>query len=86
MNNSHAEAIRQAAARWLARGEEHFRNDQEMLDAYETDHYQLMSIAQMIDDNAEIRVIRQAILNLDTILRDEIPEETYYAFTEVYIR
>jgi hypothetical protein len=47
-------------------------------------HYQLIRIAEMIENNAHVNDIKRVIQSLDIALSDKIPDDTYYAFTEVY--
>jgi hypothetical protein len=39
-----------------------------------------MSIAQMIEDSADKNAITRAMWRLDTAVRDEIPDEVFWAF------
>lgn len=48
----------------------------------EQDYEDLMSIAGMIDNNEDPKKIAKAMWQLDTAVRDEIPDEVYYAFNE----
>jgi hypothetical protein len=44
------------------------------------DYDALMSIAQMIEDSADKNAITRAMWRLDTAVRDEIPDEVFWAF------
>ena len=44
------------------------------------DYDDLMSIAQMIEDSADKNAITRAMWRLDTAVRDEIPDEVFWAF------
>jgi len=49
------------------------------------DYEDLMSIAVMIENCEEAKKIARAMHQLDTAVRDVIPDEPYYYFTELYV-
>lgn len=46
------------------------------------DYEDLMSIANMIESNETDSQIQMAMWKLDTLVRDEIPDDVYYAFNK----
>ena len=56
--------------------------DPETAGVIKQDYEDLMSIAGMIDNNEDPEKIAKAMWRLDTLVRDEIPDEVYYAFNK----
>jgi uncharacterized protein YfkK (UPF0435 family) len=48
----------------------------------QSDYEDLMSIANMIENNEDGKAIAKAMWKLDTAVRDEIPDEVYYHFNK----
>lgn len=48
----------------------------------QSDYEDLMSIAGMIESNETDSQIQLAMWKLDTLVRDEIPDDVYYAFNK----
>ena len=46
----------------------------------ERDYEDLMSIAQLIEDHASAKIIQKAMWQLDTAVRDEIPDKVFWTF------
>lgn len=56
--------------------------DPEVERVVKSDYEDLMSIAGMIENNEAEKSIMRAMWKLDTAVRDEIPDEVYYAFNK----
>lgn len=80
MNLNHPSAIklRDVATKYRDKLYNNFKNDKDMLKCAEQDYIDLMSIAIMIEENEfNNKAIAKAIRNLDTIVRDTIPDDIY---------
>ena len=53
-----------------------------MLKCGKSDHDNLMKVAKMIEDNKDSKEIANAMYSLDTAVRELIPDQVYYAYTE----
>jgi hypothetical protein len=51
-------------------------------DFVQRDYEDLISIANLIQSDAPRNVVAQAMRRLDTCVRDEIPDNVYYAFQD----
>jgi hypothetical protein len=51
-------------------------------DFVQRDYEDLISIANLIQSDAPRDVVAQAMRHLDTCVRDEIPDNVYYAFQD----
>ena len=78
MKNTLAKKLAAAANAYRNRDTE----DPEVVRVVESDYEDLMSIAGMIENNETDSQIQVAMWNLDTAVRDEIPDEVYYAFNK----
>lgn len=47
---------------------------------YQKDFEDLTSIANMIENNEDAKAIQKAMWNLDTAVRDVIPNKVYYTY------
>ena len=80
MNLNHPSAIKlhKIATKYRSNLYKRFKNDKDMLKVAEQDYIDLMSIAIMIEENEfNNKAIARAIGNLDTIVRDTIPDNIY---------
>lgn len=84
MKNEHAISIKKAADKYNEWHKSAFANDAEMLKSGKNDYEDLLSIAGMIENNEEAKKIAKAMWELDTAVRDVIPDSAYYAFTEIF--
>lgn len=82
MKNQHAITIKKAAKKYLAWHNDAFKDDREMLKCGKNDYNDLISIAGMIENGEDKKKIATAMWNLDTAVRDVIPDSAYYAFTQ----
>lgn len=76
MKNVLAKQLAEAAKNYRARNTE----DPQVQRILQSDYEDLMSIAGMIENNETDSQIQVAMWNLDTAVRDEIPDDVYYAF------
>ena len=51
-------------------------------DFVQRDYEDLISIANLIQSDAPRNVVAKAMRNLDTCVRDQIPDNVYYAFQD----
>ena len=85
MNLTHPYALKlkEVADKYLAWNNKSFSNDAKMLKGGEKDYEDLTSIALMIEqDEFNIIPIRRAIRNLDTFIRDYIPDNIYERYCD----
>ena len=76
MKNVLAAKLAEAAKSYKSRNPE----DPEVQRVVQSDYEDLMSIAGMIENNETPKSIMHAMWNLDTAVRDEIPDDVYYAY------
>lgn len=77
MINKHAHALAVAATKYF----DHERNaDSESMTYIKQDYEDLMSIAQMIENDEKPEAIAKAMWKLDTLVRDVIPNSVYYTY------
>lgn len=81
LTNKSAKALAVAALKWLNGHHNIWPTDQEMLKAGTSDYLDLMEIVNMIEAGAEKKAIAKAMWALDTIVRDQIPNKVYNAYT-----
>ena len=78
LNHPNALKLKAVADKYLAWNQESFPGDAKMLACGEKDHADLMSIALMIEsDEFNNKAIGKSINNLDTFIRDYIPNNIY---------
>jgi hypothetical protein len=78
LEHPNALKLKAVADKYLAWNKESFPNDAKMLECGEKDYADLMSIALMIEsDEFNNKAIGKAINNLDTFVRDYIPDNIY---------
>jgi hypothetical protein len=83
LEHPNALKLKAVADKYLAWNQESFSGDAKMLACGEKDHADLMSIALMIEsDEFNTIPIRKAIRNLDTFIRDYIPDNIYEIYCE----
>jgi len=85
MNFKHHNALKLKAVadKYLAWNQENFSGDAKMLACADKDYADLMSIALMIEsDEFNTIAIRRAIRNLDTFVREYIPDNIYDLYCE----
>jgi hypothetical protein len=83
LNHPNAIKLRNVATKYRSNLYKQFKSDKNMLKVAEQDYIDLMSIAIMIEENEfNNKAIARAIGNLDTIVRDTIPDNIY----ELYCR
>lgn len=73
-------ALKLVAAAEKYRSQNHYLEDAKQV--VQSDYEDLMSIAGMIESNETDSQIQLAMWNLDTLVRDEIPDDVYYAFNK----
>lgn len=76
-----AHAIDQAARNWL-KGAYEDPDDKELLDLYKADAKELRAIAKLLRQGKEEKAAEK-VMDLDTIVRDEIPSDVYDALVNV---
>jgi len=70
--------LKEVADKYLAWNRKSFPDDAEMLKCGDKDHANFMNIAQMIEKNEfNNKAIGRAISDLDTFVRDYIPNDIY---------
>ena len=70
--------LKEVADKYLAWNRKSFPDDAMMLEGGEKDHADFMNIAQMIEGNEfNTKLIGRAISDLDTFVRDYIPDDIY---------
>lgn len=79
MKNKLALQVANAAEKYRATAE---RVSPETEKIAQQDYEDLMSIAGMIESNETDSQIQLAMWKLDTLVRDEIPDDVYYAFNK----
>ena len=78
LNHPNALKLKEAANKYLAWNNKSFPNDAKMIQVGEKDHEDLISIALLIEqDEFNNKAIGKAIRNLDTFIRDYIPDNIY---------
>lgn len=78
LTNPSALKLKEVADKYLAWNRKSFPDDVKMLECGDKDHANFMSIALMIEDNEfKTKVIGRAISDLDTFVRDYIPNDIY---------
>jgi len=82
MQNEHAIKLAEAADKYIAYCKKHFSNDKNMMECVVSDYEDLMSIAARIELNEDKKKIAKAMWDLDTAVRDIIPNKVYKAYTE----
>lgn len=85
MNFKHHNALKLKAVadKYLACNQESFSGDAKMLTVGEKDYADFMNIALMIEqDEFNTIPIRRAIRNLDTFIREYIPDNIYDLYCE----
>jgi hypothetical protein len=80
MKNNLAIALLAAADKYLAWNTKAFSDDPEMVKVGQSDYQDLITIAGMIENYESPIIIQKAMRNLDTAVRDIIPDDVYYAF------
>jgi hypothetical protein len=88
-----ARSIANSALKWFVRGHHDYSNDHEMLKCFADDYRDLMAIAHLVEDyDAELANMTEAVrekrrfkigkamLDLDTIVRDQIAKKVYCRF------
>ena len=78
----HSTLIKEAAVKTLEWHKRTWPNDKMMLKCGKGDHDDLMKIAKMIENNEDNKKIARFMSGLDTIVRELIPDQVYYAYTE----
>ena len=83
LEHPNALKLKAVADKYLAWNQENFSGDAKMLECGEKDYADFMNIALMIEANEFNNiVIRRAIRNLDTFIRDYIPDNIYDLYCE----
>ena len=78
LEHPNALKLKAVADKYLAWNQESFSGDAKMLACGEKDYQDLLSIALMIEsDEFNTIPIRRAIRNLDTFIREYIPDNIY---------
>jgi hypothetical protein len=78
LKHPNAIQLKEAADKYLAWNNKGWTGDAKMLAVGEKDHEDLISIALMIEqDEFNNKAIGKAIRNLDTFIRDSIPQNIY---------
>ena len=77
MNNELAKLLKKAADKY----HNSYRNMEDLdMKVIKEDHYNLLSIANMIENNESSKSIAEAMRSLDTAVRDVIPDKVYYTY------
>jgi hypothetical protein len=85
MNFKHPNAVKLLAVadKYLAWNKESFSHDAKMIACGEKDYQSFISIALLIEQDEFNNIsIRRAIRNLDTFIRDYIPDNIYDLYCE----
>ena len=82
MKNEHAIVLKKAADKYLAWHNKAFEGDSDMIEFGKKDYDDLISIAGMIENGEDVRKIGKAMWNLDTAVRDVIPDDVFYAYNQ----
>ena len=70
--------LKEVADKYLAWNRKSYPDDAMMLECGDKDHADFMNIAQMIEENEfKTKLIGRAISDLDTYIRDYIPDDIY---------
>jgi len=80
ITSKHCNLIKEAAVKTLEWHKRNWPNDKNMLKCGKCDHDDLMKIAKMIESNEDNKKIAKSMSGLDTIVRELIPDEVYYAY------
>ena len=83
MKNKHAILLNDAAVKTLEWHKRSWPNDKQMLKCGKSDHDALIKVAKMVESNEDKNKIARAMWSLDTAVRELIPDEVYYAYTEL---
>lgn len=78
MKNKNALKVKAVAEKRLAWVKKSWPTDKDMLKGGQQDYEDLMSIAQMFENNEKPEAIGRAMWRLDTAVRDDIPDDVYY--------
>jgi hypothetical protein len=82
--NQHAATLLEAARHYRDIGLKYWSStsthDEQMRSVHNDDYEDLVVIANLIEGGADKRSISLAIRNLDTAVRDEIPESVYQIY------
>ena len=78
MKNQYAILLTIAAQRYRA---QHSESNAVIV---KSDYDDLMKIARMIESNKSAKDVARAMWKLDTIVRDAIPDDVYYAYNSAY--
>ena len=81
LTNEHALLVAQCAFKWLEHSHKNWPDDKDMLKAGTSDYLDLMGIAIKIEQGAPKQKIAKEMWNLDTIVRDQIPNSVYNFYT-----
>ena len=82
MQNEYAIKLTEAANKYLAYNKKHFSGDKEMVTCVVSDYEDLMSIVARIEMDEDRNKIAKAMWDVDTAVRDVIPNKVYKAYTE----
>jgi hypothetical protein len=83
LTNPNALKLKETADKYLAWSNKGWSGDAKMLAVGEKDHEDLMSIALLIEqDEFNNKAIGNAIRNLDTFIRESIPQNIYDRYCE----
>jgi hypothetical protein len=78
LEHPNALKLKEVADKYLAWNTKSFPDDAKMLECGKKDYENFISIAQMIEDNEfDNKAIGRAISDLDTFVRDYIPNDIY---------
>lgn len=80
INSKYAAELKQVIADKRKRILQYTLGDKHLISMFNSDFDNLLKIAELIEKNAPKQEIRLAIWNLDTIVREHIPENIYRHF------
>lgn len=83
MKNKHAILLNDATIKYYAWFSNAFRGDSTTIKGCNKDLRDLKKITSMIESNEDKNKIARAMWSLDTAVREVIPDEVYYAYTEL---
>jgi hypothetical protein len=75
-------ALKLIAAAEKYRTRDYTNSDPQVQKIVQEDYEDLVSIANMIENEETDSVIQKAMWKLDTLVRDVIPDEVYYGFNK----
>lgn len=81
LKNEHAQQVAARAFKWVTHSHNTWQDDLGMLKSGATDYLDLMEIAIMIESNQPKKNIARKMWDLDTVVRDEIPNQVYDFYT-----